>query len=180
MSPMSLFFTSSNPWIPAFGAIGAITAFLVAVWLRPNAAKVRRKRVLAIAQAGLARANQICAAFARPGTLDIAVILYVNYHQSIIEGIVRDLAKIPADEIGSREAIAALLSLRDQLQFLVTSIEIFETPIKDSGTIKRLSALDEAERRRYLAGRQPTLAKAVRNHLTTIQNGYYALARALN
>jgi hypothetical protein len=180
MSPMSLFFNGGNPSIPVFGAIGAITAFLVAMWLRPNAAKVRRKRVLAIAQAGLARANQICEAFAQPGTLDIPVILYVNYHQSIIEGIVRDLAKVPADEIGSRDAIAALLSLRQQLRFLVTSIEIFETPIKDSGTIKRLSMLDEAERRRYLAGRQPTLAKTARDHLATIRNGYYALARALN
>jgi hypothetical protein len=180
MSPMSLFFTSSNPWIPAFGAIVAIAMFLAVVWLKPNAAKVRRKRVLAIAQAGLARANQICEAFAQPGALDIALILYVNYHQTMIDGIVRELAKIPADEIGSREAIAALLSLRDHLRFLVTSIEIFETPIKDSGTIKRLSALDEAERRRYLADRQPTLAKAVRDHLTTIQNGYYVLARALN
>jgi len=117
---------------------------------------------------------------ARPDPLNISDVLYVIYHQTILDGIVKALTNLPAHEIGSRDAVMALLSLRDQFRFLGTSIEIFEKPTKDPETIRRLLALDEAERRRYLAGRQPTLAKTVRDHLTTIQDGYYALARALN
>jgi hypothetical protein len=74
----------------------------------------------------------------------------------------------------------ALLNLRDQFRFLGTSIELFETPTKDPGMVKRLVALDDVERRRYLIGRQPTLAKNVRDRLATIQRDYEALARALN
>jgi hypothetical protein len=174
--------TSSDwAWVQAFGAIGAIAAILCVVWLQPGAAlKARQKRILAIAESGLVRVKQIGEAFARPDPLDISDILYVIYHQTIIDGIVQALTNVPTHEIGSRDAAIALLSLRDQFRCLGTSIEIFETPTKDPGTVKRLLALDGAERRQYLTGRQPTLAKNVRDRLVTIRRDYEALTRALN
>ena len=167
-------------WVRAFGAIVAIAAVLYVVWLQPGVAlKARRKGILAIAEVGLARAKRIGETFARPDPLDISDILYVIYHQAIIDEIVQALTNVPAQEIGSRDAVMALLSLRDQFRFLSTSIEIFETPTKDPGTVKRLLALGEAERQRYLTGRQPILAKNVRDRLATIQRDYKALGRAL-
>jgi hypothetical protein len=163
-----------------FGAIGAIAAALCVLWLRPVAAlKARQKSILAIAEAGLARARQIGEAFARPGSLDIVVVVYVIHHRTVIEGIVEALTNVPVHDIGSRDALVALLRLRDQFRFLGKSIQFFETPTKDPGMVKRLLALDETERQRYLTGRQPTLAKNVRDRLATIQRDYEALAQAL-
>jgi hypothetical protein len=178
-----LYLTSSDwaAWVRAFGAIGAIAAVLCVVWLLPEVTlKARQKSILAIAEAGLVRAKQIGETLARPDPLDIPGVLYVIYHQTIINGIVQTLTNIPAHEIGSRGAVIALWSLRDQFRFLSTSIEIFETPTKDPGTVKRLLALGEAERRQYLTGRQPILAKNVRDCVATIQRDYEALGRALN
>ena len=180
---MFLHLTSSDwaaAWVRAFGAIGAIAAVLCFVWLLPDVTlKARQTSILATAQAGLVRAKQIGEAIARPDPFGISDVLYVIYHQTIIDGIVQTLTSVPAQEIGSRDAVMALLSLRDQFRFLSTSIEIFETPAKDSGTVKRLLALGAAERQRYLTGRQPILAKNVRDRLATIQRDCEALGRAL-
>ena len=166
-------------WVCA--AIGAVSAGLYVVWLRSGAAlKSRQKSILGMAEAGLLRAKQIGEAFARPGSLDISVVVYAIHNRTFIEGIVEALTNVPVHDIGSRDAVVALLSLRDQFRFLGTSIEIFETPTKDPGMVKRLVALDETERRQYLNGRQPTLAKNVGDRLATIQRDYEALARALN
>jgi hypothetical protein len=168
-------------WVQVFAAVGAIAAVLYVVWLQPGVAlKARRKGILAIAEAGLARAKRIGETFARPDPLDISDILYVIYHQAIIDEIVQALTNVPAHEIGSRDAVIALSSLREQFRFLGTSIEIFETPTKDRGTVKRLAALDDAERRRFLASRQPILVKNVCDRLAAIQRDYEALRRALN
>jgi hypothetical protein len=166
--------------VRAFGAIGAIAAVLCFVWLLPDVTqKARQKSILATARAGLVRAKQLGEAIARPDPFGIADVLYVIYHQTIIDGIVQTLTSVAAQEIGSRDAVMALLSLRDQFRFLSTSVEIFETPTKDPGTVKRLLALGEAERRRYLTARQPILAKNVRDRLATIQRDCEALGRAL-
>ena len=187
MTPNHLFMfshlTSSDwaAWVQAFAAIGATAAVFCVVRLRPGAAlKARQKSLLAIAEAGLVRAKQTGEVFARPDPLNISDVLYVIYHQNIIDGIVQALTNLPAHEVGSRDAVIALSSLRDQFRFLGTSIEIFETPVKDPAAVKGLLALDEAERRRYLTGRQPILAKNVLDRLATIQRDYEALARALN
>jgi hypothetical protein len=175
--------TSSDwaPWVQAFGAIGAAAVALCVVWLRPGAAlKARQKTLLAIAEAGLVRAKQTGEVVARPDPLNISDVLYVIYHQTNLDRIVKALTNLPAHEIGSRDAVMALLSLRDQFRLLGTSIEIFETPIKDPVAVKRLLELDEAERRQYLTGQQPILAKNVRDRLATIQRDYEALARALH
>ena len=167
-------------WARAFAVTAGIVAFLWVVWLQPRAARrARQEDVLAIAGAGLARAQQIGETFAQPGPLEISAIIYVIYQQTAIDGVVQALTDVPAHEIGSREA-ATLLSLRDRFRSLVTSMEIFETPIKDPRAIKRLLALDDAERRRYLTGLQPVLDEIVRDRLATIQRDYAALARALS
>jgi hypothetical protein len=159
----------------------AIVAFLWVAWLQPRAARrARQKGVLAIAGAGLARAKQIGEIFAQPGPLDISAIIYVIYQQTAIDGVVQALMNVHAREIGSREAAKALLSLRDRFRSLVASMEIFETPIEDPRAIKRLLALDDAERRRYLTGLQAVLDERVRDRLATIQGDYAALARALS
>jgi hypothetical protein len=168
-------------WVRDFGTIGAIGAVLYLVWMQPGAAlKARQKSILGIAETGLVRAKRIGEAFARPDSLDISTVLYLIYHQTIIDGIVQALTNVPAHEIGSPDAITVLLSLRDQFRSLGTSIEIFETPTKDPGTVKRLLTLDDAERRQYLTRRQPILAKNVRDRFAAIQSDYEALARALN
>jgi hypothetical protein len=168
-------------WVRTLAAIGTIAAVLCALWLWPDPAlKARRKRILAIAESGLLRAKQIGEAFARPSRLDIPDVLYVIYYEAALDGIVQSLENVSTHEIGSRDAVIALSNLRDQFRFLGTSIQIFETPIKDPGTIKKILALDEVERRQYLAGRQPTLAKNVRDRLAGIQRDYDELVRALN
>jgi hypothetical protein len=173
--------TDRAAWVLVLGTIGAIAAVLYAVWLQPRAAlKARRKRILAIAAAGLMRAKRIGEGLARPGPLDISSLMYVFYNQSIIDGIVQALTCVPAPGNGSRDAAVALSSLRDQFRFLGTSIEIFDTPTTKPATIQRLLALDEAKRREYLAGRQPILAKNVRDRVATIQKDYETLAQALN
>jgi hypothetical protein len=175
--------TSSDwaAWVQAFGAIGATAAVFCVVRLRPGAAlKARQKSLLTIAEAGLVRAKQTGEVFARPDPLNISDVLYVIHHQTIIDGVVQALTSVPPHEVGSRDAVMALSSLRDQFRFLGTSIEIFETPVKDPVAVKGLLALDDAERRQYLTGRQPILAKNVRDRLATIQRDYEALARALN
>jgi len=175
-------FTNSDwVWVKACGAIGVLAAALRVVWRQPDAVlKARRKRILAIAEAGRVRAKQIGEAVARPEPLDIPAVLYVMYYQTVVDGIVQALTNVPPHEIGSRDALMALLSLRDQFRLLGTSMEIFETPNKDPGTFKRLLALDDEERRLYLAGLQPRLAKNVRGSLAAIEKDYEALARALN
>jgi hypothetical protein len=170
----------SPAWVRTLAAIGSIAAVLCVLWLWPDPAlRAQRKRVLAIAQAGLVRAKQMGEAFARPSHLDIPAVLYVIYYETVIDGIVQALTNVPTHEIGSRDALIALSNLRDQFRFLGRSIQIFETPIEDPRTIKKILALDEAERRQYLAGRQPTLAKNVQDRLAGIQRDYDVLVRAL-
>ena len=174
---------ASGDWpagVRTLAAIGAIAAVLCVLWVWPDPAlKAQRKHILAIAEAGLVRTKQIGQAFARPSHLDIPDVLYVIYYETVIESIVQALTNVPTHEIGSRDVVIALSNLRDQFRFLGMSIQIFETPIEDPRTIKRILALDEAERRQYLAGRQPTLAKNVRDRLAGIQRDYDVLVRAL-
>jgi hypothetical protein len=166
-------------WVCA--AIGAVSAGLYVVWLRPGTSlKSRQKSILGIAEAGLLRAKRIGEAFAGPGPLEISAVIYAIHNRTFIDGTVEALTNVPVHDIGSRDGLVALLSIRDQFRFLGTSIEIFETPTKDPGMVKRLVALDETERRQYLNGRQPTLAKNMGDCLATIQRDYEALARALN
>jgi hypothetical protein len=168
-------------WIESGGAIAAIAVVLWVVWLQPRAVrKARQKGILALAEAALARARQIGAAFAQPNTLDISSITFAIHQQTAIDGIVQALTNVAAREIGARDAVAALSSLRDQLRSLGPSIEIFERRIKDPETLKRLLALDGAQRRQYLTARQPALADNVRDRLATIQKDYDTLARALH
>jgi hypothetical protein len=166
-------------WVCA--AIGAVSAGIYVVWLGPGATlKARQKSILAIAQAGLARAKQIGEAFERPGSLDIVTVIYTIRHRTLLEGIVEALTNVSVHDIGSREGVVALLNLRDQFQFLGPSIEIFETPTTDPQMVKTLLALNETERQQYLTGRQPALAEKVGDRLATIERDYEALARALN
>jgi hypothetical protein len=179
--PLFSHLASWAAWARAFAVTAAIVAAIWVAWLQPRAARrARQKGVLAIAGAGLARARQIGEIFAHPGPLDISAIIYVIYQQTAIDGVVQALTNVPAREIGSPEAAKVLLSLRDRFRSLVASMEIFETPIKDPRAIKRLLALDDAERRRYLTGLQAVLDERVRERLATIQRDYAALARALN
>jgi hypothetical protein len=181
LSMVSLFASSAWARIQVFAAIAAIVAVLWMVWLQPRAARrARQKGILAIVGAGLARAKQIGEVFAQAGPLEISAIIYVIYQQTAIDGVVQALTNVRAHEIGSRDALPALSRLQDQFRSLVKSIEILETPIKDPRAVKRLLALDDAERRRYLSGLRPVLDENVRDRVATIQRDYAALARALS
>ena len=58
-------------------------------------------------------------------TLRILPPLYDVYDKTIIDGIVRALTDIPIHEIGTRDAVLALLSLRDQYVFLGVAVQTF-------------------------------------------------------
>src|SRR4030088_3208844 len=105
------------------GAIGAVSTGLYVVWLRPGASlKSRQKSILEIAEAGLVRAKRIGEAFAGPGSLEISGFVYAVYNRTFIEGVVEALTNVPVHDIGSRDGVLALLSIRDQFRFLGTSI----------------------------------------------------------
>jgi hypothetical protein len=176
-------------WLQAIGSIGAI---LGAVWIgnrqvraalsaEARASAGRRKSILAIAEAAYAHSEQFRRLLEEP---DQRASLSLNYHESIINGIVEALAGIPFHEVGSRDGVMAVLSLRDQLLFLKKSIEIFL-----AGPWKHPDIGPDLERYR-LAGEKAVvndvlkttnhvLARNIGNHLDVIRANYLALAEAV-
>jgi hypothetical protein len=181
-NPIFLGLTSGElaAWAQAVGAIGAIAAALIVVWWQPRAAlKVRQKSILATAEAGLARAQEIGTAFADDDRLAISGRLYSVYHPAVIAGIVQALTNVPAHEIGSRDGVVALLSLRDQFTFLDETIETYIQPRRDQETAKELLMLPEKEQSEHLRRLQPVLVGNVRTQLAAIQRQYDLLRQAI-
>jgi hypothetical protein len=167
-------------WAQAIGSIGAIAAALIVVWWQPRAAlKVRQRSILAIAEAALARAKEIGAAFAEDDPLTVSGRLFIVYHPSVILSIVQALTNVPAHEIGSRNGVIALLKLRDQFTFLQKSIEVFQTPTKDLETAKQVPMMNEQEAREHMRALKPILVKNVRIQLAAIQGHYDSLRQAI-
>jgi hypothetical protein len=167
-------------WAQAVGSIGAIIAALIVVWLQPRAAlKVRQRSILAIAEAGLARVQEIGGAFIHEDPFTISSTLSGVYHPTVIEGIVQALTDVPAHEIGSRDGVIALLSLRDQFTFLQKAIDTYIQPRNDPETAKELRSESDEFGRERLRALKPILAKNVRTQLAAIQHHYASLRQAI-
>ncbi len=92
----------------------------------------------------------------------------------------RALTRVPAHEIGSRDGVMALLSLRDQFVFLGKAIATYETPAKDPEIAKMLLHLSGPERLKILTSRKTILAGNVKARIATIRKYYEALALAVS
>jgi hypothetical protein len=142
----------------------------------------RQKSILAIAEAANEHAKGIGNAFAEP---DNPIVLFQVYDKTIIDGVVRALTDVPVHEIGSREGVLALLSLRDQFVFLGIAIEAFIAgPARHPEMKQALDTLMEpengAQRLALSAQGRKILAGNVQVHLDRIRANYLALERALN
>jgi hypothetical protein len=135
----------------------------------------RRQSILAVAEAAEERAQRIDTAMEDP---ENTAPLYDVYDKTIIDGIVRALTDIPIHEIGSRDAVLALLSLRDQYVFLGVAVETFIAG--PEGDILLRQALDslgtDTKARIALRRKQKAqLARNVRQRVDWIGKQYRSL-----
>jgi hypothetical protein len=115
---------------------------------------------------------------------DDPLALYTVYDKSIIDGVVRALTDMPVYEIGSRDGVIALLSLRDQFVFLGIAMEAFIAgPANHPEMKKALDSLMEStkgtQRKRLLEHGNEILANNARKHLNEIHNKHDALVVAM-
>jgi hypothetical protein len=180
-------------WFQAVGSIAAIAgAFYISerqtkaalrslVAAQSAQEKARQRSILAIAEAADEHARRIGDAFSKD---DIYVALAFVYDKTIIDGVVGALSNAPVHEVGSRDAVMALLSLRDQFVFLGIAVETFlarphNHPVLRMG-IEQLSQPNEREQRQELVAiGEAVLAKNVRTHLDKIRGNYISLERAV-
>jgi hypothetical protein len=176
-------------WVQAFGSIGAIAG---AVWIgnrqvraalstEARASAGHRKSILAIAEAAYEHSERFRRLLVQQ---DPRVSLSLNYHESIINGVVEALGGVPFHEVGSRDGVMAVLSLRDQLVFLKTSIEIFlagpwRHPDLGPELEQYKAAGETAIVRNLLEVGNNVLAKNVVTHLDVIRHNYLALTEAV-
>src|ERR1700733_5590349 len=178
-------------WVQAIGSIGAI---LGAFWISARQSKAalqsvttaqllaersRQKSILAIAEAANAHAKRFGEAVAA-GPADLMLI----YDRTIINGIADALGRAPAHELGSRDAVIALLSLRDQFVFLGITLDAFIAgPWKHPEMRELLEQLsgpdDRKQQAQVLETSWRVLAKNVTVHVTKIREDYESLARAV-
>ena len=89
----------------------------------------RRQSILAVAEAADEGVAQILEAIQAP---DPRAALMLVYDRSIVDSIVNALSVVPAYEVGSPDAVLALLQLRDQFVFLGAVVQRFlDGPWKD-------------------------------------------------
>ncbi|QSI33309.1 hypothetical protein GNX71_28575 [Variovorax sp. RKNM96] len=127
-------------------ALGAVASIVVAFWigrsqswaalrnsrlLAEDAEQGRRAAILEIARMCADRAEAVGQIFS---TQPISRAKFFDeYHPSVIESRVAAVSAIPAHEVGSAEAAAALLDLRDQLVFLRNAVHDWDSG-KGKGT----------------------------------------------
>lgn len=118
-----------------FQAIGSVLAIFAAFDIAERQSKASREAIkeeqrlterfkkngtLAVVRAAKTHATSIGEAMKTPQP---SLALYQVYDKSIVNGIVGTLANAPVYELGSTEAVLALLSLRDQFVFLGNAVE---------------------------------------------------------
>ena len=123
---INLLSSESTPaWVQALGSLLALGIAIYASTLPlKHAAKEKRKTTFAIVEATHTRAQSIRKAveemdWETGGTAGI----YEVYHKSVIDGLVRALPGVPVHELGTSNAVIALLTLTDQLVFLGSAME---------------------------------------------------------
>jgi hypothetical protein len=141
--------------------------------------KDRRRSILAVAEAAAEHTLRIDEAFSQP---EPRPALTSVYDKTIIAGMVEALGRAPAHEVGSRDGVIALLSLRDQFVFLGVAVEIYIAGPWGHPEIKQ--ALDSCGDHREMRQRtaqtgEAVLARNVQVHLGKIQHDYETLERAI-
>jgi hypothetical protein len=141
----------------------------------------QRRSILAIADAANEHAKRINNALAQP---DNPIALYQVYDKTIVDGVVRALTDVPVHEVGSRDGILALLSLRDQFVFLGIAMEAYIAgPAKDPHMKQALDTLmepaDGKQRRDLVSTGKRVLADNVRVHLNKISENCQSLESSL-
>ncbi|HEY2781074.1 MAG TPA: hypothetical protein VGI90_09860 [Steroidobacteraceae bacterium] len=191
--------TSSDlaAWVQAIVSAAAIIAafigiFLQGKWARQEAAKARHlerksrlESVLAVAEAALSHVNNFDTAFAATNRLELSGKLYSVYHPRVVDTIVESLTAIPTYLIGSRDAVLALLRLRDQFRFLGESIIDYQSGIVSMAELTKAAEMypNPAERKQAREVADTTwkvLVGNVRNQLGHVRGIYVSLSDAIN
>jgi hypothetical protein len=179
-------------WVQAVGSIATIiVAFGISSRQTKAALKsvaraqlladqARQRSILAIAEAANEHGNNIRNAFLNPIPRKA---LSSVYDKTIIDGVVRALTSVPAHEIGSRDAVMALLSLRDQFVFLGAAVDVYIAgPWNDPEIRKAIEACgpDQPDARaETVTIGERGLAQHVKVHLDKIRTDYESLAGAV-
>jgi hypothetical protein len=185
--------TEAAAWVQAIGSILAIAAAILISWRQSKLAreslvnaqviadKARQHGILAIAEAALEHARRIDEALLQTESGSNPTALYEVYDQTIINGMVQALTDVPAHEVGSRDAVIALLSLRDQFRFLGKAIEDYKKPKNDPDITKLLDSTDPGEERQKVWSQLKTvLAKNARDRVVIIRKQYESLKNAID
>lgn len=116
-------------WIQAGGSILAIIASLgIADWSRRSEQHERSKDVFAVVQAAHAYAGKIRKIIddSKPSERMVNPAIHELYHRNITDGFARALANIPFHEVGTSEAVAAIVDMQVQFdRFMPNSLETF-------------------------------------------------------
>lgn len=176
-------------WAQAVGSVVAIVVAFIVGRQQANASLAavsrayamqlsgRQKSILAIAEAALDRIKEFGEAVMAHESNPAA--LYNIYDKSVIDGMVGALTNVPAHEIGSRDGVLALLSLRDQIRFLGDTVETFRSPKLDVDSENSLSGLDPPERAKQRRRVKEIQAKNVQSRVKKIEEDYALLQAAM-
>jgi hypothetical protein len=179
-------------WFQAMGSIAAIggaffigerqaAAALESVIAAQAAQGIaRQKSILAIAEAADEHAGRIGDAFSKD---DIFFALMSVYDKTIINGVVGALGNAPAHEVGSRDGVMALLSLRDHFVFLGIAVEAFlARPLNHPELRKGIEEFSQPhelkQRQHQIALGEQVLAGNVRIQLDQIHRHFISLKEA--
>lgn len=175
-------------------AVGSIAAIIGAFWISNRQASAaiqavntahkleqrdRRRSILAVAEACAEHARRIDDAFSQPNP---RLALTAVYDRTIINGMVGALGSAPAHEVGSRDGVIALLSLRDQFAFLGQSVDTYIAgPWSHPELKKAIDACGDSreQRDRTVRTGEAVLARNVQVHLGKIRSDYEILEHSM-
>jgi hypothetical protein len=178
-------------WFQAIGSIAAIFAVILVGKEQAQATldavtrahsigqHGQRRSILAVAEAAAEHAKRIGDAFSEP---DPRIALAFRYDKSIVNGTIQALSSAPTHEVGSRDGVIALLSLRDQFVFLETNMEAYIAgPFADPLLKKAIDSCgdDRKMRQQTIDSGNAGLAKNVKIRLAKIREDYESLERAI-
>jgi hypothetical protein len=169
-------------WMQAFGAVAAIVAAFL-IGRSQSSAALRNSRLLAedveqrrraatleIARMCADRAEAVGRIFS---TQPISRSKFFDeYHPSVIESRIAAVSAIPAHEVGSAEAAAALLDLRDQLVFLRNAVHDWDSG-KGRGT-------DSDRVEGESLSRDKVWCDNIHRHIKNIRDNYEEMKLALS
>ena len=182
-------------WLQATASVAAIiAAFIVGKWQATAALtavaaahtleeRSRRRSILAIAEAGAEHARRIGIALSAGDRIQASVALIDVYDKSIVDGMVRALTDVPVHEVGSRDAVIALLALRDQFVFLGITMEKYQAgPWRDPELKEAIEACDPATeaRRNTIESAEQVLLDNARRRLAAIARFYASMKESMD